>query len=286
MSVVVAPVVPGSSAATGREVVVGVGVAVAVVVTFVLAPASDMSLSAVRLESLARVVAVGIPVAAGLYARRRVPFGPLGTLLVASALIWLAVTLSLAGDQALAFSVGRVADWVSWGVLLYLVLAFPEGRLVGRLDRALAASIGVLVALLYLPTALLVAHYPTPSEWVTCTASCPHNAFMVVSHEPAVIGRVVVPLRELVTVLLFLAVVGRLVHRIVTASKVRRLTLTPVLAVAVAGIALTALGFVILTAKIPSTPGSDCWESSSTSVPQRRQSREPTPQRGQWKAGT
>ena len=77
------------------------------------------------------------------------------------------------------------------------------------------------------------------------TASCPHNAFMVVSHEPAVIGRVVVPLRELVTVLLFLAVVGRLVHRIVTASKVRRLTLTPVLAVAVAGIALTALGFVI-----------------------------------------
>ena len=210
----------------------------------------------------------------------------LGTLLVASALVWLAVTLSLAGDEALAFSAGRVADWVGWGVLLYLVLAFPEGRLVGRLDRGLAASIGVLVALLYLPTALLVARYPTPSEWVACAASCPRNALMVVSREPAVIGRVVVPLRELVTVLLFLAIVGRLVFRIVTASKVRRRMLTPVLAVAVAGIALTALGFVILTAKIPSTPGSDCWESSSTSVPQRRQSREPTPQRGQWKAGT
>jgi signal transduction histidine kinase len=245
VSVAAAPVVPGSSAAAGSELVIGAAVAVAVAATFVLAPISGMSLSAVQLESLARVVAVGIPVAAGLYARRRVPFGRLGTLLVASALVWLAVTLSLAGDEALAFSVGRVADWVSWGVLLYLVLAFPEGRLVGRLDRALAASVGVLVALLYLPTALLVAHYPTPSEWVTCAASCPRNAFMVVSREPAVIGRVVVPLRELVTVLLFLAVVGRLVHRIVTASKVRRLTLTPVLAVAVAGIALTALGLVI-----------------------------------------
>ena len=55
---------------------------------------------------------------------------------------------------------------------------------------------------------------------------------MVVSREPAVIGRVVVPLRELVTVLLFLAIVGRLVFRIVTASKVRRRMLTPVLAVA------------------------------------------------------
>ncbi len=224
---------------------IGVAVAVVVLVTFVLAPVSDMSPSAVRLESLARVVAVGIPVAAGLYARRRVPFGRLGTLLVAGGVVWLGVTFSLSGDEALAFSAGRVADWVGWAVLLYLVLAFPEGRLVGRLDRALAASIGLLVALLYLPTALLVARYPTPSEWVTCAASCPRNALMVVSREPALIGRVIVPLRELVTVLLFLAVVGRLLDRIVTASKVRRRMLTPVLAVAVAGIVLTALGFVI-----------------------------------------
>ena len=142
VSVVVAPVVPGSSAATGREAVVGVGVAVAVVVTFVLAPASDMSLSAVRLESLARVVAVGIPVAAGLYARRRVPFGPLGTLLVASALIWLAVTLSLAGDQALAFSVGRVADSVSWGCCCTWCSRFLRGGWsVGWIARWRRASV-------------------------------------------------------------------------------------------------------------------------------------------------
>ena len=135
MSVVARPVVPGGSAGTGRDLVIGVAVAVLVVVTFVLAPVSDMSLSAVRVESLARVVAVGVPVAAGMYARRRVPFGRSGTMLVAGGVVWLVVTLSLAGDEALAFSAGRVADWVGWGVLLYLVLAFPEGRLVGRLDR-------------------------------------------------------------------------------------------------------------------------------------------------------
>jgi signal transduction histidine kinase len=55
----------------------------------------------------------------------------------------------------------------------------------------------------------------------------------------------VVPLRELLVVLLFLAVVVRLVQRIVSASRIRRRTLTPVLAVAVAGILVTAFGLVV-----------------------------------------
>ena len=46
-------------------------------------------------------------------------------------------------------------------------------------------------------------------------------------------------------VLLFLAVVARLVQRIVAASRIRRRTLTPVLAVAVAGILVTAFGLVV-----------------------------------------
>ncbi len=99
--------------------------------------------------------------------------------------------------------------------------------------------------MLWLPTALLVNRYPTPSDWVTCSANCPHNAFMIVSHEPGVVASVVVPLRELLVVLLFIAVVVRLVQRIVSASRIRRRTMTPVLAVAAAGIGITAVGFVV-----------------------------------------
>jgi signal transduction histidine kinase len=80
---------------------------------------------------------------------------------------------------------------------------------------------------------------------VTCSANCPHNAFMIVSHEPGVVASVVVPLRELLVVLLFLAVVARLAQRIASASRIRRRTLTPVLVVAAAGIALTAFGLVV-----------------------------------------
>jgi hypothetical protein len=158
-------------------------IAVAVAVTFVLAPISGMSVDAIRLESVARVAVVGIPVGVGLYAWRRVPFGRFGTVLVASAVLWLVVTFSL-GDRSAAYSVGRVAEWVGVVALVYLVLAFPDGRLDARVDRVLAAALGLDLVLLWLPTALLVDRYPTPSEWVTCSANCPHNAFMVVGHEP------------------------------------------------------------------------------------------------------
>jgi hypothetical protein len=216
----------------------------AIAATFALAPIAGGSLGARRLESAGRVLVAGLPVAVGMYAWRGVAFGRLGSLLVLSGVVWLVVTFALA-DTALAYSIGRVADWVGWAALVYLVLAFPEGRLVGRVDRALAATFGLVVAVLWLPTALLVDRYPTPSEWVTCSANCPHNAFMLVGHQPGVVANVVVPLRELLVVLLFLAVVARLVQRIVSASRIRRRTLTPVLAVAVAGIWVTAFGLVV-----------------------------------------
>lgn len=244
MAVVAAPSLPGASASLRRELLVGVGAVVAVAATFVLAPIAGASLGVVRLESAGRVLVAGLPVAVGLYTWRGVPFGRLGILLVLSGVLWLVATFSLA-DQAVAYSTGRVADWIGWVAIIYLFLAFPEGRLVGLVDRALAASFGLVVLVLWLPTALLVDHYPTPSDWVTCSANCPHNAFMIVGHEPGVVASVVVPLRELLVVLLFLAVVARLVQRIVSASRIRRRTLTPVLAVAAAGIGVTAVGFVV-----------------------------------------
>src|SRR6185436_731499 len=113
----------------------------------------------VVLETVARAIAVGLPVAVGLVAWRRPPFERFGRLLVVTGAAVLAVTLSLS-DSALPYSTGRVA---SWAVLL-------------------------LVAVFYAPTALLVETYPTPAPWVTCASACPVNAFMVVAHEPPVIA--------------------------------------------------------------------------------------------------
>jgi hypothetical protein len=235
---------PDAAVGLRRELVVGLAAVVAVAASFALAPIAGMSLGAVRLESAGRVLVAVVPVAVGLYAWRGVPFGRLGTLLIFGGAVWLLATFALA-DRALVYSIGRVAAWVGWTAIVYLILAFPEGRLVGRVDRALAGTLAFVMAVLWLPTALLVDRYPTPAEWVSCSANCPHNAFMIVGHEPGVVASVVVPVRELLVVLLFLAVVARLVQRVASASRIRRRTLTPVLAVAAAGIGLTAFGLTV-----------------------------------------
>jgi signal transduction histidine kinase len=226
---------------SGRELGVGVAVGCALALSFVVAPIPATPLGAMWLESVARVLAVAIPVAVGIYAWRSTTFALLGTLLVGAGIIWLVASFALT-DRMLVHSVGRIAIWIGWAVLLYLMLAFPGGQIRSRIDRRLVLAIISLVVTLYLPTALLAENYPTPTEWVTCAKACPHNAFMVLSHEPGVISKFVVPLRDLLTVLLFVAVIARLSARIARASSVRRRTLTPVLAVAAAGVTITCLG--------------------------------------------
>ncbi len=122
-----------------RELIVGIGAAVAVGLVSVLVPASSASTTAVVLETVARAVAVGLPVAVGLVAWRRPPFERFGRLLVATGAAVLVVTLSLS-DNALLYSTGRVVHWGVEAALVYLILAFPSGGLTQRVDRALAAA--------------------------------------------------------------------------------------------------------------------------------------------------
>ncbi len=183
------------------------------------------------LEAIVRVFTVAAPIAVGTYALRRPPFARFGWLLIAGGAAWFLTTLSNA-DEPVPYSIGRVAGWAVEPFLLYLVLAFPTGRLSTRTDRALMWSMLVLLATLYLPTALLVERYPVPAPWMSCAASCPGNAFMLVSSEPAFIHDVVRPLRELFTGALFAAVTVRIAYRIRVSTRPVRRTLAPVLAVA------------------------------------------------------
>ena len=214
-----------------RELIVGIGAAVAVGAVSVLVPVSAASSTAVVLETVARAVAVGMPVAVGLVAWRRPPFERFGRLLVATGAAVLVVTLSLS-DDAVLYSTGRVVNWGVEAALVYLILAFPSGGLAQRVDRALATAAALLVALLFLPTALLVEAYPTPAPWVSCSSDCPRNAFMAVAHEPRVIEQLVSPARVLLAIALFVAIIARLADRVRGATRLGRRTLTPVLAVA------------------------------------------------------
>ncbi len=213
-----------------RELIVGIGAAVSVGAVSVLVPVSAAS-TTVLLETAARAVAVGLPVAVGLMAWRRPPFERFGRLLVAISAGVLAVTLSLS-DDAVLYSTGRVVHWCVEAGLVYLILAFPSGGLAHRVDRALTTAAVLLVALLFLPTALLVETYPTPAPWVSCGSDCPRNAFMAVAHEPRIVAQLVSPAQVLLAIGLFVAVITRLADRVHGATRLGRMTLTPVFAVA------------------------------------------------------
>jgi signal transduction histidine kinase len=176
-------------------------------------------------------VVVGVPLVVGYWRGRNAHESPFARLLLLAG-VGLAVVALSASPSAVPYSVGRVAGWLVEPGLVYLVLAFPHGRLTGRLDRRLVVAVLVLVGVLYLPTIPLTTRFPEPFPWSECAGGCPGNAFAVVAHEPAFVGDVVVPVRDLLAATLLFAVTGALAARAARGRPLQRVTLVPVVAAA------------------------------------------------------
>ncbi|HET8950760.1 MAG TPA: sensor histidine kinase [Solirubrobacteraceae bacterium] len=192
------------------------------------------------LEAIARALMVGVPIGVGVYARTRPASARFGTLLVLTGGAWFLTTLSESSDPWL-HALGRIAGWLCEPLLIYLVLAFPTGRVRAQADRLLVAASVAIAAVLYVPTALIDATFPEPSAWSSCSAGCPDNPLLVLASEPAFLEDVLRPLREVLTVLLFAAVCVRLVLRLARATHLMRRVLEPVLVVAIARFAAFAV---------------------------------------------
>jgi signal transduction histidine kinase len=195
-----------------------------------IALAGDMPHDVSLAERQALIIAT--PIAVGLYAWREGTHARFGRLLVIAGAAWFLEALSGSGND-LVYSIGRVSGWTVEAGLVCLILAFPSGRLTTSIDRRLAFAAVTLIATLYVPTALIIETYPAPSQFSTCVADCPGNAFMLLNSEPAWVDGVLLPLREAVTAALVLVVVIRLTDRIRRATRLMRRTLVPVLVFAI-----------------------------------------------------
>jgi signal transduction histidine kinase len=209
----------------------GAGVAIALVAIPGVRATTGVSHLTAVLEGVARGLFVAIPVAVGLYACRRPPHVRFGWLLVAFSGAWFISMLSSSASPTV-YSVGRVGYWIEELGLACLLLTFPTGRLDARFDRIVVAATTAIVATLFLPTALLVSRYPVPVPVAGCDVGCPHNAFMVLGRQPAVMNAFVTPLRNVLVVCVFVVVAARLAWRIRAANKLVRRAITPVLAAA------------------------------------------------------
>ena len=206
----------------------------AVVLTLAEASAGDRVWAAV---TSAVVIAAPIGVGLATLSRRQDRFA--AVLIVAGAL-WSLTVLAQSHDPTL-YSVGRIAVWVVEVVVVYLLLSFPSGRLTSSPARVVMVAAVALVGVLYVPTALVVQHYPEPSPWSTCRLDCPPNAFAITDTTPVFVADLVRPLREVLSALLFVFVAVILARRTYRAGPLLRRMLVPVLAMAVfRGFALAA----------------------------------------------
>jgi signal transduction histidine kinase len=195
------------------------------------------------LEAEIRAAIIAIPIAVGLYAWNRDPWQRFAKLLVLAGFAWSLTSLAQSSNEVL-YSAGRVFAWLVEPLLIFLVLAFPTGRLTARAERLLVAASLSLLALVYLPTMFLVDSYPTPSPWAGCGGDCPSNAFTVLGSEPGFVDSLIIPFRESATVLLFAGVILVLAARIRRGTSLMRITLVPVLAVAILHALAMIGGFV------------------------------------------
>jgi signal transduction histidine kinase len=182
-------------------------------------------------SAFVHALGISLPIALGLFRLAHDGRDRFAWLLVGIGLLWSLPTLAESGNSTL-YSIGRVAVWIVEAALVYLLLAFPSGRLEGKTERRLAAAAFGVVALLYVPTALL-APFPEPSPWATCGTSCPPNAFDLAGGNAGWVDDVVRPLREVVSVVIFAGVAVVLLRRTRRAAAWVRRVLTPVAAVAV-----------------------------------------------------
>lgn len=168
-------------------------------------------------------IAAGLAfIAAGFIASRKPSGLRLGRLMIVAGLVFLIPNVGL-GGSALLFTFGLLTGPAWQAIAAHVVVAFPEGRMRGRLERAIVATV----------YAWMVVHRPilvaTKDPRDSGCDDCPRNLMLVsrdrgLSH---VVGRVT----SVVAVLLVLLVLATLARRWRLATRPERRVLVPVFVV-------------------------------------------------------
>jgi signal transduction histidine kinase len=171
----------------------------------------------------------------GLIAWSRRPANFFGALMVAAGLAWF-LRAVVAADDAFAFTLGQIFQYLVFGILVHLLLAYPRGRLESRLAR-------ILVTAAYLEvTVVQVVYLLFERPRAPGCAGCPSNEILLSENHSVAEG------------ILFATRVGGLVIAVLVAwiymrrwqaaTRTARRVLGPVLATGLLATALTMIWLV------------------------------------------
>jgi signal transduction histidine kinase len=206
----------------------------------VLFAASGASPEAAAGRALLELLVVGVPLAAGLYALRSPATATYGVALLAIGFTWSLTALAESGSSEL-YTIGRISTWFIFPGVVYLILAFPDGRVAAGLDRALFYGVLALAIILFVGTAPLVAAFPPLTVWATCAANCPPNALFALPRQPEFLSGVIL-VREWLVILIWAGLFVSMALRWRGASPLQRRVVAPVFGAAVA-LGITHISF-------------------------------------------
>lgn len=208
------------------EILLGTpGLVLGCVLALALAASQELSHSIISLQAgLGLILVWSVAVAV----QQRYPQRPMGLLLFGVALLYIPLALQ-SSSHPLLFSLARMSRPMMEVMLVWLMLAFPSGRLQTRVERWLLLSAWLALALLWLPSVLLSSEIPMPGPMVLCQADCPRNVLALVE-KPALAQGLNLAFR-FVGCLVMVGAAGVLFNRLRVATPLMRRALAPVLIV-------------------------------------------------------
>ena len=102
-------------------------------------------------RGLLEALIVGVPIAVGLYALRSPVNASFGIALLAIGFAW-SLTALTESSLSVPYTIGRLSTWLTFPCVVYLLLAFPDGRIDKGLDRGLLVAVVVIMVVLFFGT--------------------------------------------------------------------------------------------------------------------------------------
>ena len=231
---------PAQDAFETRVALVGGLVCVAAVAVAAASAPSDAAFG----RGLLELLIVGVPIAVGLYALREPANRTFGVALLAIGFLW-SLTALTTSSASVPHTIGRLTTWLISPCVVWLLLAFPHGRIEKGLDRAVFVGFFAVWLFLFFGTAPFVQAFPPKTLWSTCSPDCPANALFVLHSQPKVLTQVIL-VREWLIELLWLGLVYSMFRRWRAASPLLRRAIGPAF---VAGTLLGVLQWAHITTR-------------------------------------